>query len=508
MEFWKTFRPWNPQTYAHQTLTPAQVLPEDDLVFFLIELVPQLDLTPFYAYYERETRGAPPFDVAMMATLLTYSYCVGVFSSRRIAAACERNLAFLAIVGDQRPDFRTISDFRKIHEARFQDLFVEVLRVAVELGMVKLGNLALDGSKFRAHASRHKAMSYGYMKKEVERLRAEVAALLQQAEQVDAEQDAMLGSRRGDELPAELKRRRERLQAIEAAMRRLEQEAKDQAEVQRRERAEADAQRQATGKKAGGRPPKEISDTPEERAQTNFTDPEAKIMKVSNKGFDYCFNAQAMVDGAHQIIVAAETCDAANDKEQAVPMADATLANLEAAGIEWPQGVAAKDTEPAVPMADATRSSGEATGIEQPQDQGQPATADQTVAVAQRIPLSADNGYFSEGNVGGLEARGFDPHLATGRQKHNQPQAASASGPPPEEATVKERMAYKLRTKEGRACYAKRKQIVEPVFGQIKQGRGFRQFLLRGLRKVGAEWKLVCLTHNLLKIWRYQCALT
>ena len=500
MDFRKTFRPWNPQTYAHQTLTPAQVLPEDDLVFFLIELVPQLDLTPFYAYYERETRGAPPFDVAMMATLLTYSYCVGVFSSRRIAAACERNLAFLAIVGDQRPDFRTISDFRKIHEARFQDLFVEVLRVAGELGMVKLGNLALDGSKFRAHASRHKAMSYGYMKKEVERLQAEVAALLQQAEQIDAEQDAMLGSRRGDELPAELKRRQERLQAIEAAMRRLEQEAKDQAEVQRRERAEAEAQRQATGKKAGGRPPKEISDTPEERAQTNFTDAEAKIMKVSNKGFDYCFNAQAMVDGAHQIIVAAETCDAANDKEQAVPMADATLANLEAAGIEWPQGVAAKDTEPAVPMADDTlanleaagiewpqgvaakdtepavpmaddtRSSGEAIGIEQPQDQGQPATAGQTVAVAQRIPLNADNGYFSEGNVGGLEARGFDPHVATGRQKHNQPQAASASGPPPEEATVKERMAYKLRTKEGRACYAKRKQIVEPVFGQIKQG--------------------------------------
>ncbi len=508
MEFRKTNRPWNPQTYAHQTLTPAQVLPEDDLVFFLIELVPQLDLTPFYAYYERETRGAPPFDVAMMATLLTYSSCVGVFSSRRIAAACERNLAFLAIVGDQRPDFRTISNFRKIHEARFQDLFVEVLRVAGELGMVKLGNLALDGSKFRAHASRHKAMSYGSVKKEVERLRAEVAALLQQAEQVDAEQDAMLGSRRGDELPAELKRRQERLQAIEAAMRRLEQEAKDQAEVQRRERAEAEAQRQASGKKAGGRPPKEISDTPEERAQTNFTDSEAKIMKVSNKGFDYCFNAQAMVDEAHQIIVAAETCDAANDKEQAVPMADAALANLEAAGIEWPHGVAAKDTEPAVPMADATRSSGEATGIEQPQDQSQAVTAGQTAAVAQRIPLSADNGYFSESNVGGLEARGFDPHLATGRQKHNQPQAASASGPPPEEATVKERMAYKLRTKEGRACYAKRKQIVEPVFGQIKQGRGFRQFLLRGLQKVRAELKLVCLTHNLLKIWRYQCAQT
>jgi transposase len=503
MESRKTFREWKPEHYAHQAMTPAEVLPEDDLVFFLIELIPQLDLTPFSAYYERETRGAPPFDVAMMATLLIYSYCVGVFSSRKIAAACERNLAFLALVGDQQPDFRTISDFRKIHHQRFQDLFVEVLRVAGELGMVKLGNLALDGSKVRANASRHKAMSYGYMTKEVERLRAEVAALLQQAEQTDAEQDAMLGSRRGDELPEELKRRQERLQAIEEAMRRLEQEAKDQAEVQRRERAEAEAQRQASGKKAGGRPPKPISDTPEERAQTNFTDPTSKIMKVSNKGFDYCFNAQAMVDQAHQIIVAAETCDAANDKEQAVPMAEATVANLEAAGIEWP--APAHTDEPAVLPAETTPASGEAAGLERPHDPDPSAVAGSPAAAA-RIPLSADNGYFSEANVGSLEARGFDPHIATGRQKHNPGAGPQAADPPPAGATVKERMAHKLRTRAGRARYAQRKQIVEPVFGQIKQGRGFRQFLLRGLQKVQGEWKLVCLTHNLLKIWRYQCA--
>ena len=175
MESRKTFRDWSPKDYAHQPVIPAEILAEDDLVFFLIELVPQLDLTPFYAYYERETRGAPPFDVAMMTTLLVYSYCVGVFSSRKIAAACERNLTFLAIVGHQRPDFRTISDFRKIHLERFEDFFVEVLRFAAALGMVKLGNLSLAGSKFRANASRHKAMSYGYMTKEVERLRAEVA---------------------------------------------------------------------------------------------------------------------------------------------------------------------------------------------------------------------------------------------------------------------------------------------------------------------------------------------
>ena len=508
MESRKTFREWNPQTYAQQPLTPAEVLPEDDLVFFLIELIPHLDLTPFSAYYQRETRGAPPFDVAMMATLLIYSYCVGVFSSRRIAAACERNLAFLAIIGRQRPDFRTISDFRKIHHQRFQDLFVEVLRVAGELGMVKLGNLAVDGSKFRANASRHKAMSYGYMKKEVERLHAEVAVLLQQAEQTDAEQDATLGSRRGDELPAELKRRQERLQAIEAAMGRLEQEAKDQAEIQRRERAEAEAQRQASGKKARGRPPRPISETPNERAQTNFTDPTSRIMKVSNKGFDYCFNAQAMVDQAHQIIVAAETSDAANDKEQAVPLAEATLVNLEAAGIARPSiavetSAASPDPQPAVPLAE-----GDPGGIERSGDDGPSPTADPTAVVALQIPLSADNGYFSEDQVRGLEALGFDPHIATGRQKHNQSQPSEAVGPPPAGATVKERMAHKLRTRAGRACYALRKQIVEPVFGQIKHGRGFRQFLLRGLQKVRGEWKLVCLTHNLLKIWRYQCAQT
>jgi transposase len=468
----KTFRDWKPDSYAHRSLTPAEVLPEDDLVFFLIELIPRLDLAGFYAYYERETRGAPPFDVAMMTTLLVYSYCVGVFSSRKIAAACERNLAFLAIVGDRRPDFRTISDFRKLHRQRFQDLVVEVLRVAGELGMVKLGNLALDGSKVRANASRHKAMSYGYMKKEVERLRGEVADLLRQAERADAEQDAALGSRRGDELPEELKRRQQRLEAIEAAMRRLEQEAKGRAEGQRRERAAAEAQRRAEGRPARGRPPRPISEEPEDKAQTNFTDPESKIMKVSNKGFDYCFNVQAVVDEEHQIILAAGVSDSANDKQQAVPMGAATLANLEAAGIERPQG-------------------------EGPSG-----------AVSRPIPMSGDTGYFSEDQVKGLESQGFDPHIATGRQKHNQPLIAETTDPPPAAATVTERMAHKLRTKEGRACYAKRKQIVEPVFGQVKQGRGFRQFLVRGLKKVQGEWKLACLTHNLLKIWRYQCAPT
>ncbi len=469
MEPRKTFRDWKPNEYAHASVTPAALLPEDDLVFFLLDLVPQLDLSLMYAYYERETRGAPPYDVAMMSTLLLYSYCVGVFSSRKIAAACERNLAFLAIVGDQRPDFRTISDFRKIHLEALADLFLDVLQLAGELGIVKLGNLALDGSKFRANASRHKAMSYGYAKKEVERLRAEIDALLKQAEQTDAEQDAVLGSRRGDELPDELKRRQERLQAIEEAMQRLEQEAKEQAEAKRREREEAQAEREARGQKPRGRQPKPISDTPDDKAQTNFTDPEAKVMKTSNKGFDYCFNAQVVVDEEHQIIVGADVTSAANDKQQATPLADATLANLEAAGIEPPR---------------------EDDGTE-----------------AAKIPLSADNGYFSEDNVNDLETRRFDPYISTGRQKHNQSQSPEAEGSPPAKTTAKERMAQKLRTKSGRERYAKRKHIVEPVFGQMKHVRGFRQFLLRGLNNVRGEWKLLCLTHNLLKIWRYQSAL-
>jgi transposase len=472
MESRKTFRAWEPGRYVQQPLTPAEVLPEDDVVFFLLEVVPRLDLSAMYAYYEHETRGAPPFDVAMMATLLLYSYCVGVFSSRKIAAACERNLAFLAIVGQQCPDFRTISDFRKIHFQHVEGLFLEVLRLAGELGMVKLGNLALDGTKVRANASRHKAMSYGYMEKELQRLRAEVAALMQQAEQTDAEQDAALGSRRGDELPAELKRREDRIAAIEAAKKRLEAEAQQAAEAKRREREQAQAEREEPGTKPRGRQPKEIDDRPADKAQTNFTDPEAKIMKTSNKGFDYCFNGQVVVDEEHQIIVAAEVTSQANDKQQAIPLAQAALENLAAAEVELPK------------------------------------TSDGPDAPVKPIPLSADTGYFSEENVNGLESLPFDPHLATGRDKHHTPQPPVAEGPPAAEATAKQRMAHKLRTPAGRPCYAKRKQIVEPVFGQMKHARGFRQFLVRGLKKVGAEWKLLCLTHNLLKIWRYQSALT
>jgi hypothetical protein len=329
-------------------------------------------------------------------------------------------------------------------------------------------------------------MSYGYMTKELARLEKEIAQLLDQADRVDEEQDAALGSRRGDELPDELKRREDRVAKIREAKERLEAEARERAAEEQRQRDAAEAERQAAGKKGRGKEPAPVKVTPEDKAPTNFTDPEAKIMKRGNKGFDYCYNAQAVVDSEHQIIVAAEVCTAANDKQQAVPLAQAAVKNLAAADIERPRD-----------------------------DQGQPLP----------IPNTADNGYYSEENVRGVEAAGLDPYFAVGRQKHHASgTAASATDPAPSSASAasaadsatasnsaapvagehpKETMAKKLRTLRGRVLYAARKHIVEPVFGQIKQVRGFRKFLLRGLKLVSAEWQLICLTHNLLKIWRH-----
>ncbi len=445
----KKYRPWNPETYAQQTFRPSDRLPEDDLVFFLLDTVPQLDLDAFYASYEVETRGQPPFDPTLLVCLLLYAYCVGVYSSRKIARACERNLAFLAIVGDDRPDFRTISDFRKEHLHLLAALFVQVLQLAAEAGMVRL-------------------MSYGYMLKEEERLKAEIQALLEQVEQTDVAEDAVHGSRRGDELPAELKRRDDRLAVIAAAKQRLEEQARAAAAAERQRRAADEAERQRAGKKRRGQESQPPSDLPPDKAQCSFSDPELKMMPQSNKGWDYTTNAQAAVDGAHQIIVGCYVTDAVNDKEQAIPLAQTVRENLRQAEVELPK-----------------EKSGE----------------------AQQIPATLDSGYYSEHAAEGMEKEGFDPYMATGRQKHNQGKpAAAAAAPLPEQASAKEKMQAKVRTPEGQKLYAQRKTIVEPVFGQIKGARGFRRFSFRGLLKIGAEWSLLCLTHNLLKIWRYRCA--
>jgi transposase len=459
----KTYRPWEHQRYRQEAHSPEAKLPEGDLVFFLLDTVSKMDLSHFYAFYEDETRGAPPFDPAMMVCLLLYAYCVGVFSSRKIAQACERNLAFIAIVGQERPDFRTISDFRKLHLDAFRDVFVHMLRVAGEAGMVKLGNVATDGTKLQGNASRHKAMSYGYMRKEGDRLREDIEALVTRAYQQDTEDDAALGSRRGDELPAELARREARLATIEAAMQRLEARAKADAEAERQQRAAAEAERQRTGTKRRGKIPQPVQETPDNKAQTNFTDPELQIMRTNNKGWEYCGNAQVSVDAAYQIIMACDVTAEANDKQQAVPMAQLTVTHLEQAGMARPT---------------------DATGA------------------AQKIPATYDSGYYSEAAAVAVEQSGFDPYMATGRQRHYAPEAEVPEPP----VTATDRMAAKVQTPEGRAVYARRKVIVEPVFGQIKEARGFRRFLLRGLDNIRGEWRLVCLTHNLLKLWRYACA--
>jgi hypothetical protein len=402
----------------------------------------------------------------MMTCLLLYAYCVGVFSSRKIARACERNLAFLAIVGEERPDFRTISLFRKTHLEAFAGVFVQVLLLAKAAGLVRLGTIAIDGTKVQGNASRHKAMSYGYMTQEVARLRAEIDQLLQQAQAVDAQDDAALGCRRGDELPEELRRREDRLAVIEAAMKRLEAAARAAAAAERRRREEAEEERQRTGAKRRGRAPGPIVETPAAKAQVNFTEPELSIMKAANKGWDCCGNAQASVDDGCQIILACDVTAECNDKRQAEPMAQATRSQLDQAGMAR----AAEPTEARPP-----------------------------------IPAALDTGYFSAEAVAALEREGFDPHIATERQRHHVATGpvAPESEPAPEPATAKEKMQAKLKTPAGRAIYARRKVIAEPVFGQIKEARGFRRFLLRGLAQIRGEWRLVCLTHNLLKIWRH-----
>jgi hypothetical protein len=401
----------------------------------------------------------------MMVCLLLYASCVGVFSSRKIALACERTLAFLAIVGQERPDFRTISDVRTLHLEAFKDVFVHVVRLAGEMGLVRLGNVATAGTKMQGHASRHKAMSYGDMQKAVERLREEIEALVTAADQQDAAEEAALGSRRGDERPAELARREERLVQSEAAMRRLETQAKADAQVERQRRAAADAERERTGTPRRGTAPQAVVEPPDAKAQSNFPDPELPIMRTNNKGWDSCGNAQASVDATWQIILACDVTDASNDTQQAEPMAQATLSTLAQAGLERPQAEAGE---------------------------------------AQAIPATLDNGYDSEAAVEALERGGFDPYIATERQRPQTPPAEASALP----ATAQERMAAQVRTPAGRAWYARRKVIVEPVCGQIKAVRGFRRFLLRGLANIRGEWRLVCLTHNLLKIWRYGCAPT
>jgi transposase len=447
------FKPY--QTNQLLLLPPdmKQWLPEDDLAYFIMDVVKELDLSAIYDSYDSSKGGQPAFDPRMMTSLLLYAYCVGLPSSRKIEKATYYQVPFRVISADQHPDHDSIAEFRKRHLKALSGLFVEALRLCQNVGLVKLGHVALDGTKLRANASKHKAMSYGRMDKKAEELEAEVRRLLEQAQKVDDAEDAKYGKdRRGDELPEDLRFKQSRLKKIKEAMRYLEAEAKTKSEMKRQEIKLKEQALKKDGKKRKGQKPKEPSDKPDPKAQRNFTDPESRIMKDgATKSFEQSYNCQAAVDEESQIIVSTNVTQQSNDKQQLKPLVEKIKEN---------------------------------TGGEKPDK------------------ASADSGYYSETNVQYLEDEGIDGFIATDRQKHGDIVKQTPRGRIPKDLTKQERMARKLRTKKGRGTYARRKEIVEPVFGQIKETRGFRRFLLRGLENVSAEWDLICLTHNLLKLFR------
>ncbi len=434
----KTYRPYLPE---QDLLLPPSLrdwLPEGHLAYFVSDLIDELDLSAIESYYEQEERGYPPYHPRMMTKILVYGYCVGVFSSRRLQQRLHEDVAFRVLAADNHPDFRTLSEFRQLHLATLQGLFEQVLRMALELGALKLGRVAIDGSKIKGNASKHKAMSYKRMKEDQKRLRQEVRRLLEEAERVDAEEDARYGRNRGgDELPAELQRREQRLQRIREAKRALEARTRQEAEAAAKEQDGEGGKQQVK---------------PEEKDQYNFTDPESRILKGPD-GFLQGYNAQIAVAPGLQLIVGQAVTQAANDKQQLLPM----VATVEEQAGQKP------------------------------------------------CQVLADSGYTSDASLQGMEKAKVDVYLAVARDKHHPQPGACPRGPLPRAATRIERMRRKLQTKIGRAIYAARKAIVEPVFGQIKQARGFRQFLLRGLEKVQGEWALVCMAHNILKLHRLVC---
>src|ERR1700687_1027890 len=421
----KGYRAYLPEQDLLLPPSLRQWLDEDHLVYFVSDVVDQLDLSAVHAVYGEEKRGQPPYDPRRMTKLLVYGYCTGVFSSRRIQKRLQEDIPFKVLAAGNEPDFR------KIHIETLQNLFEQVLAMALECGSIKLGRVSLDGTKLKANASKHKAMSYGRMKEKQQQLKEEVKQLLAQAEAADEAEDLQYGSQRGEELPEELRRRETRLAKIKEAKKVLEQRARDKTAAEGKSTAEA---------------------KPEDQDQYNFTDPESRIMKGAD-GMVQGYNAQAAVEPTLLLIVGQAVTEAAKDKQQLKPMVEL---------------------------------------IEQQSGQRPEA-------------ILADNGYCSEENLEHLESaeepeRQIEGFIATGKQKHGEHRLPAKRGPLPKGATKVDRMKRKLQTQVGKAVYAARKCVVEPVFGQIKQARGFRQFLLRGKEKVKGEWALLCLTHNILRL--------
>ena len=448
----KTYRPYEPDQMFLMPPSLTDWLPAGHMVYFVREMLDAIDLSPIMAVYEDEERGYPPYNPTMMTGILLYGYCNGITSSRKLARHCEEDVAFRVLAANNQPDHRTISDFRKIHLISLEHLFVQVLQLCRKAGLVKFGHISLDGTKIKANASKHKAMSYGRMNKDIARLKSEISALLHQAEETDTREDQQYGhDKRGDELPEELTRRETRLARIKEAKRALEEEAREQTP-----RGQDDEQ--PTAPSSGKELPLPMAKVKTQvdkntgnvrvadKAQRNFTDPDSRIMPYQ-KTFVQGYNAQVAVDSKHQIIVATDVSNNPTDDS----LLPAMVSRL-----------------PKKPKA-----------------------------------LSADAGYsVTEENLTYLKKRRIDAYIAV---KGTPSDGPFPRGRIPDDLTLKKRMKRKLSTKAGRRLYSRRKCIAEPPIGQIKHVQGFRQFSLRGHPKVRAEWFLVTAAHNLRKLFKACC---
>lgn len=452
----KRFAPFDP--HAVMLLPPSldDWLPEDHLARFIADVVDvELDLSGFYASYTR-TKGRPPYDPRMMLRILLYGYCTGVRSSRKLQAACTDVVAFRWLAAGATPDFRAFSRFRARHLSALAGVFVQALALCREAGMVKLGTVALDGTKVQANASRRKAMSYQRLVPAEETLAEQVEQMLTEAVETDAAEDQRYGvDSRGDELPEELARRSSRLEKLRRARQQLEDDAADKARAAAEDKARSQGDDDDTVAQKG----QAAADAAvvEPSAQRNFTDPDARIMKLSSGAFDYCYNAQAVVDQDHQVIVATELSNSGSDVRAGLPM---VMATVEQVGV-WPK------------------------------------------------QWVMDAGYCSNKNLAEVAAvereHSTEFFIATGRVKHGEKIPDAPRGRIPKDATPRERMGRRLRTKRGKAAYAKRKSVVEPVFGQIATRQG-KHVLLRGLESVRCEWDLLAGCHNLLKLFAFRQA--
>ncbi len=450
------FRDYEPDQNLLLPPSLAEWLPANHVAYFIRDVLDQMDLSEFYSRYDSSRGGQPAYEPSMMLGLLILAYSGGLYSSRKIEKATYESIPFRVLSANQHPDHDTIASFRRRHLKAFSRLFLEILRLCQQAGLVKLGHIALDGTKLHANASKHKAMSYQRVKKKEAQLEIEIQELLQQAEAADSQEDSRYGAGvGGDDIPEELAFRQKRLERIKQAKavleRRAAAEAQDEEEAKKAAKSKQHNDKDdSDGNEDGAPVPATSKVEPDPKSQINFTDVDSRIMfDHTKKAFEQSYNCQAAVDEKAQVIVAAAVSQEGNDKRQLQPMIEAISDN---------------------------------TGGQLPKK------------------VSADTGYYSDANVASV-ADQVDLYVATKRQKHDQKPMAAPQGRIPQAASRKDRMQRKLQTKAGQAVYKKRKEIVEPVFGQIKGARGFRQFSLRGLDKVSAEWDMICAVHNLLKLF-------